>query len=416
MYRYIYFNKIFQRGYSFKSILSFFYSSEVKKGNSEIVRAQYITAPLLQTIFVFFKRNNLTEMKNITSLLLIVTTLLTISCKESEIKKEEYIRKVKTEEVKPLSPTENKQFSGIIKEAEEVNLPFRVAGPIKKIYVQEGDYIKRGALIAEIDPRDYQLKNRVAEAKYKQVKGEADRVIELYKRKSVASNDYEKAIAGEEMVSAQLKNAKDQLQDTKLYAPFSGYIQKVSYQEGEMVNIGMAIVSIIDISHFEVEIDLPTSMYLIKENFTKFSCALDNIDNESYPLELFATSKKANNNQLYRFYFRLDPKVNPKLSPGMNISVDIEYDTKGSALLSIPLKSIFNRDGKRFVWKYNSTDSTVHKCEITINSSISNGYVGVLSGVKSGDVIVTAGVDMISNGEKVRLTEKPSKTNIGNLL
>ena len=76
-----------------------------------------------------------------------------------------------------------------------MKLAFRVAGPIRKIYVNEGQYVKKGQLLAELDPRDYQIQFNATQAEYTQVKGEADRIIELYRRGSVSVNEYDKAVA-----------------------------------------------------------------------------------------------------------------------------------------------------------------------------------------------------------------------------
>ena len=76
-------------------------------------------------------------------------------------------------------------YPGRVKAAADVDLAFRVAGPIIRIPVQVGSFVRKGEVIAEIDPRDYELQYKATEAEYKQIKSEAERVIELYNRKSV---------------------------------------------------------------------------------------------------------------------------------------------------------------------------------------------------------------------------------------
>lgn len=326
------------------------------------------------------------------------------------------VHKVKVARPEQEPAIAGRSFPGIIREAAEVNLAFRVAGPIKNIYVKEGDYVRRGALVALIDPRDYEIQTGVAEAQYTQMKGEYDRLTELSSRKSLADNDYEKAVAGEKMLRMQLQNARDQLNDTRLYAPFSGYIQSVKYEEGEMVNTGMTIATLIDVKSFLVEVDLPTAFFLRKEDFSAFSCSQPMVPGETYPLELVSTQMKAGSSQLYRTTFRLDPKVNPALAPGMTVSVRIDYRNEGEAPLSLPMTALFREDDRSCVWKFDPSSSTVKKQVVTTGDMAGDGRITILSGISGQDEIVVAGVHALTDGERVTLLQEASETNVGGLL
>ena len=85
---------------------------------------------------------------------------------------------VKTETVKNYENELQVTYPGRVKAAADVDLAFRVAGPIIRIPVQVGSFVRKGEVIAEIDPRDYELQYKATEAEYKQIKSEAERVIE----------------------------------------------------------------------------------------------------------------------------------------------------------------------------------------------------------------------------------------------
>ncbi len=107
----------------------------------------------------------------IKSLVLVLLPVFFIAaCSNQSNGEEEIIRKVKVEKVQKASDVLRGNFSGVIEEARDVNLAFRVAGPIQAIYVKEGSFVKEGQLVAEIDPRDYQTQVNVAQAQYNQVK------------------------------------------------------------------------------------------------------------------------------------------------------------------------------------------------------------------------------------------------------
>ena len=118
------------------------------------------------------------------------------------------------------------QFPGRVKAAQDISLSFRVSGTIQYMHVNDGAYVRKGQLLAELDPTDYQIQLDVAEAEYQSVKAEAERVMALYKENVTTPDANDKAVYGLRQITAKYNHAKDQLAYTRLYAPFSGYVQK----------------------------------------------------------------------------------------------------------------------------------------------------------------------------------------------
>jgi len=326
----------------------------------------------------------------------------------------EYIKLVKTAKVVKTSADEIKLYSGIIEEAEAVNLAFRVAGPIEKIYVKEGDFVKKGQLIAQMDTRDYEVQKTAVEAQVQQLQSEYKRVQELNNRKSVADNDYEKMLAGKQMAEAKLKNANDQLNDTKLHAPFSGYITKIMFDDGELVNHGTPIACMVDVSMLKVEINVPASMYINKDRITKIECTQENIPDQSFELKLYSHNVKANTNGLYKLYLHHKPMPDSKLAPGMNVSVKVTISSTDNEMYSIPINAVFHDNGASYVWVVNNTK--VHQRKVETNNIVTNGAIGIISGLFDNEEVVTGGLHLLSEDEIVRIIAPKSETNIGNIL
>lgn len=339
-----------------------------------------------------------------------------VGCNNHEAETNEIRRKVKLATVCQADSVEYRSYSGIINEKSEVGLAFRVAGPIQQIAVDEGDYVRKGQLVARIDPRDYEIQLKAAQGQYEKVKAEAVRVIELRERNSVAGNDYDKAVAGLKMAEANLEHAKDQLNDTKLLAPFSGYIQEVNYEEGEMVDAGMPVVSLIDLTGYEVEVDIPVSLYLQKENFVAFTGEQPSVLDKTFPLELANFSKKANNNQLYTLQLKLDPAANSDLAPGMNTGVTITLKTGLKNKLCVPLNAVYEKSGDSFVWIYQPDKGVVNSRKVTAGQLTGNNLITITSGVKAGEQVVSAGVHQLQENQEVEILEPASETNVGGML
>ncbi|SHF05066.1 RND family efflux transporter, MFP subunit [Mariniphaga anaerophila] len=355
-------------------------------------------------------------MKLLRNSVFFLLSLATLSgCLNKNSGQSEIIRKVKVETVCRADSILVKNYPGITKEAGEVNLAFRVAGPIQKIQIKEGDYVQAGQMVAQIDPRDYEIQLEAAQAQYDQVKAEADRVIELHNRESVAGNDYDKAVSGLKMVTTQLKHAKDQLNDTKLLAPVSGYIQKVNFREKELIDTGMPLASLIDVGHYQVEVEIPVSLYIKRKNIVSFSGNQPDLSEKNFPLQLLSYSKKANNNQLYKLQLGVKPADLPGLAPGMDVLVKISYTNDAEPLACVPLNALFNRNGKTYVWIY-QPDETVKMREVVTDKLTGDGRIRIKEGLQVKEQVVVAGVNSLNENEKVKLLEPVSETNVGGLM
>lgn len=349
-------------------------------------------------------------------LLMLSMVLFLGACRTSKSGRTQSKMVVKADTVKDHQGELSIVYPGKIKAASDVNLAFRVAGPILRMPLEVGAFVKKGTLIAEIDPRDYEIQFSATEAEFRQVKGEAERVIELYRRKSVPVNDYEKAVYGLRQITAKYNAHKNALEDTRLLAPFDGYIQKKIFNPHETVNAGIPVISMINNTYFDVEIDIPSSDYVRQNLFKSFSCTIDVFPNKVFPLELIEVTRKANLNQLYKMRLRLKPEKGFDIAAGMSVNVNIEYNPQISELTIIPLSAIFENKGDSAVWVYNPSTQTVSMRGVKLSKLLKDGTAIVAQGLKVGEIVISAGVHELKEGMKVELLRGVSSTNVGGLL
>jgi RND family efflux transporter MFP subunit len=325
-------------------------------------------------------------------------------------------QKVKVAHVGKIASLEAKVFSGIFNATQETNLAFRVGGPIQHIYMKEGDVVKKGQLLAQMDPRDYQIQYDVAKAEFDKVTTETKRVSELYRRNSVTEVDYQKALAGEKMVKAQLDHAQDQLSDTKIFAPFTGVIQKVNFEVGELLNTGMPLATLLKTDMLEISVDVPAQLFDKKSKFESVYANAATVPNETIPLELIKYNPKANSSQLYRLVFETAKKYPVQLKPGNEAKVTIELNTTGMACCVVPTRAIFNENEQAFVWAYNASDSSVYKTAVTPNGIYNGEFTKIVKGLVGNETIVVAGIKSLTDKQKVKPLPDETKTNVGGLL
>ena len=340
--------------------------------------------------------------------------LLMCACGNSQTKQDRGKATVQADTVKSYQGELSIIYPGKIKAASEVKLSFRVAGPIRAVLPEVGAFVKKGELIAEIDPRDYEIQLSATEAEYNQVKEEAGRVIELYKRGSVPANDYDKAVSGLKQITAKYNAHKNALADTRLTAPFDGYIQKKYYDSHETVAAGYPVVSMINSNYFDVDIDIPSSDFVRQGLFKSFSCTIDVFPGQVFPLELIEITRKANLNQLYRMRLRLKPVPGVDIAAGMSVNVTIEYNPNEEVLTVIPLSAMFEENGASAVWVYNPKTQSVTKRVIQLSRLLKTGELIVSEGLAAGEIVVSAGVHSLKEGMSVELLKPVSKTNCFN--
>ena len=334
---------------------------------------------------------------------------LLVACGSGDKKDDEVkVRNVMTVTPENRQESAVKNFSGVVKENSTVNLSFRTPGQIQSILVKEGAHVKRGQLVATLDPKDYQLQVAAAQTQYDQLKNEVERLRQLHEAKSLAGNDYEKAVSGLEQLRIQLQNAKNQLSYTRLTAPVDGTIQKVNFEPSEMVNAGLPVMDLVDTRSMEVEVNIPAEVYRLLDNSTEAYCMVDGV---RYGLHKTSVLAKADANQLFTVRYALEGR----LSAG--VSVDVYMEVGGDATvsgLSIPAHAIFEDAGKAYVWVVEKGD-VVKRHEVKLSGVDSKGMAVVSNGIAATDRVVKAGVKALHDGDPVRVITQ-QKSNVGDLL
>lgn len=318
--------------------------------------------------------------------------------------------------VKNASAMCAQDFPGRVVPAQEVNLAFKVSGTLLRVIPEEGSRVVKGQLVAEMDSRDYQVQLHAAEAEYLSVKSEAERVMALYADSVGTADANDKARYGLQQISAKYENAQNQLKDTKLYAPFNGYVQKRLFDPPTVVAAGMPVMTIVSEGRQEIEINIPASTYLQREAIVSFSTSFDFLSDTSVSLSLVSISPKANANQLYTVRLALPDGLSPQPAPGMNTMVSVSFGDTASNRIEVPSSALFRKNGKTCVWVYDAKESKIGKRVVSVEKLDLDGHAIVTKGLSAGEQIVVGGVNKLSDRQSVKPVATESKTNVGGLL
>lgn len=345
--------------------------------------------------------------------ILVAVSYLLFACSGSKQKNETFTKNVKVTIAKKVENISTVSYSGIVQGAHEISVGFKTAGQIQRIYAKEGDYVKKGQVLAQLDSLDYRLGLDAYKIQYAQVKDEVARLKIMFDAKTISENDYEKARAGLEQLEIQVKTYQNKVNYTTLYAPTSGYIHSVNNDPSEMIDAGSPLFGLLDNSKYEVVADIPAKQYVDRELFRDFYITSQFIRDKKLPLTMISISPKADGNQLYQMRFIIDD-LNNRITAGMNVELHIQKENVAhEGKFTITPHAVFTKNQKTYVWIY--SDGKVTSKEVKVDGIDENGNL-YISGVNDSLKIVGAGVHALHENEQVNVLGNASETNIGGLL
>ncbi|MBW2066908.1 MAG: efflux RND transporter periplasmic adaptor subunit [Deltaproteobacteria bacterium] len=218
----------------------------------------------------------------------------------------------------------------------------------------------------------------------------------------------DKARAEIEALQATLDAAKLQLSYTYLRAPFSGVIAKRHVENYQEVRRKRPIVTLDDLSHLELLVDVPESVMVpIKTGSVSPVAEFASAPGKKYPLTIKEYSTRADRKtQTYRIVLTMPAPEDMRILPGMTATVTGEapgVQREEGDLIVVPAIAVFSDEsGKPHVWVVDRDTMTVHKREVKTGDLTGTDSIQILSGLKAGETIAITGVSRLREGMKVR--------------
>jgi membrane fusion protein, multidrug efflux system len=335
---------------------------------------------------------------------------LTTSCGRGGDQKKEIIRPVKLLTVEPVTSV-SKSFTGIIEADELSDLTFKVSGTINEFFVSEGQKLTKNQVIASLDPRDMVLQLETARTTYLTAKSKLERNERLLARQAISKQDFESAQAEYTRARASFENAENALGDTRLRAPFEGFVEKKYVENYQKIQAGERIVRLVNPSMLNIKFMLPESnVKLLRENNTLL-VEFEAIKGERFKAKIKEFVNASPDGSGIPVTAIIDDSgfVDKKslISPGFTCTVIINTAAEDESGIAIPLNAVFKdtESGLESVWIYNNETGTINKRGVKLGALVNSNMVLVGSGLKPGDRILAAGVNNVFEGERVNILE-----------
>jgi RND family efflux transporter MFP subunit len=324
------------------------------------------------------------------------------SCGEKKQTAQEQTVRVKVQQILTEAVNGEQGFSGTIEESSGVSLSFATMGTIKRIYVNEGQMVGAGQLIAELDPTTLQNAYTISKTTLEQAQDTYNRMKELHDAGSLPEMQWISIENQLKSAKAQEAVARKSLGDTKLYAPSAGYISTKFAEVGENVSPGVPIAKLVNISNVKVKIAVPEDdIQRIAKN-SSMKIVVPALGNREFSGHV--TERGVSADPRSRTYEVKATVLNHdrKLLPGMICQVFTNY-MQGTTGVFIPANLVqLDIDNKTFVWVVNGDKAL--KREITISNETAQG-AQVSGGLSAGDKLIIAGQQKVSNGMKVEIVK-----------
>ena len=359
-------------------------------------------------------------------LIIFASSLIAFGCGKEE-KPPEIIRSIRWIKVAETSTKQVRMISGTTKPVDQTALSFAVGGTVEEVKVKLGDQVDKGQVLAELDQQPFVLGVRDAEAELS--KGQAnvverranyERYVALYESNNASKAELDEARASFDSAKSQVKAAEAQLglarrdlRKTQLKAPFKGTISVKEIEPYVEVPAGKAIFGLDgEESGYEVSTAVPESLVINLNVGEEAEIIFAGLKNRKVPGVITEVGSRSRTASTYPVTVQLQEQF-PELRSGMSVEVAFEFipeSETGEPIvtgLEVPLAAIFVGEEKTyFVFIYDEKSSTVKKTQVKTLALRENDVIVEPGALKAGDIIATAGVQFLTDGQKVNLMKE----------
>lgn len=348
-------------------------------------------------------------------------TAIVSGCGDEKVEKKAEIRPVRTLTVVPAPVDDDRQAVGEIKARYESDLSFRVAGKVLARLVDVGVSVKKDDVLATLDVQDYQ--NRLksaeadvasAEASLVEAQGTESRQGKLVKDGYTSQSNYDSAVRGLRAAESRLTSSKanldltrDQLNYTSLKADTDGVITAVGAEAGQVVSSGQMIVRLARPEEKDAVFSISESAFrnAPEKNPEVSVSVLSNpgLKADGVVREISPVADPVTRTYTVKVALKNPPET---LRLGMSVVGRLKLET--APVVVLPLSAIYDKAGHPAVWIYEEGTSTVTLKKVELSRYEADRAV-IESGLGKGDIVVTAGVNQLVEGQPVRLLETAHK-------
>ena len=311
------------------------------------------------------------------------------------------IRPVKTVVAQASSVALGANYSGEIRARHEVKLGFRVPGKIAQRLVEVGQAVKPGQALLRLDGTDAGLQIAATRSQYEQARLDHERAQQLLSKGFVSQAEVDRRKSQLDALQAQYRLVANQGGYTTLLADRAGVVTAIDAEVGQVVQAGQPVARLAQDGEREVVIAVPESRVSELKEAQQLKVTLWANAGKTYQGKLRELSPDTD--PVTRTYAArvvlLDADEAVRLGMTANVSLAA---AKSETAVRLPLTAIYDQQGQPQVWLVDSKTQTVSLHKVKLSGAM-NDEVLVSGGLRGGELVVTAGVNLLHAGQRVKL-------------
>lgn len=296
------------------------------------------------------------------------------------------------------------EVQGIVEAQNSVTIVAEMPALIKKIYVKEGDRVKKGKLLVELDGESIQKQIDELDTKLRLATFVYEKQGNLRKENIGSELEYETAKNNKESLESALETAKTQLSKTRITAPYSGVVDDIFPREGELAGPSLPMIRFVSLGEVNIKVDVPES-YLTKiKKGDQVEVLFPDLGIEHRSK---ITQRGSYIEPLNRtFKITVDLPQDDNLLPNLIGVVRIKDFELESALLIKQANILQDSEGKDYVFVVEKDAANNIAKKVFVERGISyNGISYITKGLKVGDMVISDGARSIVDGEHVQFIQ-----------
>lgn len=300
-------------------------------------------------------------------------------------------------------PSGSRQYSGTVESGDGADMSFTIAGTLKGLYVEPGQKVKKGQLLAEVDAASLQNANQVAEATLAQAQDAYNRLKKLHDANALPDIQWVDVQSKLRQAQNAAEIARRAVGDARIYSPINGIVSEKLADVGQTVAPAVPVVRIVSIGDVKVSISVPEAEIGAMKPGIKATVTAEAV--ETGALEGVLTEQGIVANPLSRTYdvkFKVS-NATGTLRPGMLCNVNVDLPKSGEEEVSeiiLPASSVLlSADNRHFVWL--AKGGKAEQRFVKTGSLLSEG-IEITDGIVAGDSVIVAGMQKVCNGTKIQ--------------
>ena len=336
-----------------------------------------------------------------------------------EVSEADTVRPVRSMVVSGRAMMPELRCPGRVRAGERRDMVFEVSGRLVDFKLNRGDVVKKGAVLAKLDTRDYEADVAKAEAAYESAKTSYERYRNALGKGGVSKDDVTKAEASFKTARAQLAVAKKALESCTLVAPYDGTVADKYSEELDMVSTGQKILTLLSVDKVKFDISIPETIVISQRIIdalasSRYFVVFDSLPGKEFNVDFEeATTQADSKTQTFTVTFSMPTPAEYNFLPGMSVTLVVAGGGKLSASdgadvpFSVPASAVgADEKGGHFVWKLVKADKDGEYK--TVRQAVDTGgllgtRLAVKKGLVDGDRIAVAGVSVLTEGRVVTL-------------